>query len=161
MKTRVLVRGAMLGAALLSTVSPAAAGVLRLTPLLGLTYPESRRSYGVQMGLGFFLPISIEGDLFKVKAEEAFPDSVFLSGGIRAQAPLPTVAPYVAAGLGLLREDRGIETDTYFTSNIGGGADIRLADHVGLQGEYRIFKVTGHADPSTFKRISIGLSLKF
>lgn len=137
------------------------ASVLRVTPFLGITTPESRMSYGVQVGIGLFLPVSLEGEIYKVRDEGAYAAATFWNAGLRIQPPLLPVAPYLAAGLGMLREDQGTSTSSYFAANIGGGAEIKTGGHIAFQGEFRVFKISGYADPTTFKRFSAGISLKF
>lgn len=141
--------------------SEADAALLRLTPILGWISPDNRISYGVQAGLGGF-PIGVEGEIYRIPLSDPYPAAALYSGGIRVQLPLPgRFSPYLAGGLGILRESHLGTTSSYFASNIGGGADVELMDHVSIQGEFRLFRFSSHADPSTFKRITIGLGLKF
>ena len=146
----------------LGFVRPASASLLRLTPFAGVTYPDARGSYGIQLGIGGGLLLGFEGEIYRVPEKDLDPSATFYTAGLRIQPPLPiAISPYLAAGLGTLRENHGDSTDSYFISDIGGGAEVKLADHVSIQGEYRVFHASSHRDPSNFKRLSFGLGLKF
>ena len=107
------------------------------------------------------IPIAVEGEIFKISQDHGYPSSVFYTGGLRLQPALPIpISPYLAGGIGILREDDTVSTNTFFVYNIGGGAEFKVASHISIQGEFRVFKPSGHEDSLTFKRLTIGIGLK-
>lgn len=138
----------------------ARAEVFRITGFGGLVYPESRTGLGIQAGTSLILPLALEGEVFRTASESSFPSATYYSAGVRVQPPLVPFSPYFAAGIGLMRTRLDTGSDNHFTVNGGGGAEVNVAPFVAIQGEFRVFRISGEPEATTFKRISIGVSLK-
>lgn len=144
----------------LLAASFARAEVFRVTGFAGLAYLESRTVLGVQAGTSLILPLAVEGEVFRTASESSFPSATYYSAGVRVQPPLVQFSPYFAAGIGLVRTRLDSGSSSHFTVNGGGGAEVNLAPFVAIQGEFRVFRISGEPETTTFKRVSIGVSLK-
>jgi hypothetical protein len=152
----------MLSVLLLLVPRPAAADV---TAFIGLTpTPETRSARGFAFGFGL-LVVGFEFEYANAveDAEEGSPSLQTGSGNILIQTPVDIAGMqlYGTAGGGLYRERLVAEQETSFTTNVGGGAKIRLAGPLRLRLDYRIFRLRGDALYQTYQRFYAGANLAF
>jgi hypothetical protein len=74
---------------------------------------------------------------------------------------LPGFQLYLTTGAGVYREKLGIDQETAFLLNNGGGAKINLAGPLRARVDYRIFNLKGNPRHSTVQRLYAGLNLAF
>ena len=55
----------------------------------------------------------------------------------------------------------GATQETYFGTNVGGGAKIKLVGPVRVRVDYRIFRLQGSPIHTTYQRFYVGANLKF
>jgi hypothetical protein len=104
---------------------------------------EVGSSIGVSQGLDFGYPDSVRT-----------PDTLSYSGNVVLSLPGSSVVPYVTGGVGGMslfsRESLGItDTETLFTSNVGGGVKW-YAGRWGLRADYRFIAVPSKDETSAF-----------
>jgi hypothetical protein len=68
---------------------------------------------------------------------------------------------YGTIGGGVYRERLVEHQETHFTSNLGGGAKIRLLGPLRLRLDYRLFRLQGNPLHSTYHRVYAGANLAF
>ena len=105
----------------------------------------------VSGGLGVTQNLQFTGGTLNAKT----PDLINYSGNLVVSAPNKTaVVPYVTGGIGGLslfeKESLGIaDTQTFFTSNVGGGVSW-YAGRWGLRGDYRFIALKSKEDAPAF-----------
>jgi hypothetical protein len=159
---RRLIAGLIVVVGLLVSPSPAAADI---TAFLGITpTPESRAVRGLALGFGLLI-IGFEFEYSNAveDAVEGLPSLQTGSGNILFQTPgeIGGVQLYGTTGGGVYRERLLARQETHFTSNIGGGAKIRLAGPVRLRLDYRVFRLQGSPLHDTYQRFYAGVNLAF
>lgn len=159
-------RRAQIGFVLLLSMAalptPASADI---TAFLGLTpTPDNRAVRGVALGFGV-LVLGFEFEYASVveDAAEALPSLQTGSGNVLVQTPVEIAGFqfYGTAGGGVYRERLLARQETHFSSNLGGGAKIRLAGPLRLRLDYRVFKLQGGPLHSTYQRFYAGANLAF
>lgn len=141
---------------------PAAAD---LTAFIGLTpTPDTRAVRGVSFGFGVLI-IGFEFEYANVveDAQEGLPSLQTGSGNLLVQTPIEVsgIQFYGTVGGGLYRERLVNRQETQFSSNIGGGAKIRLAGPLRLRLDYRLFRLQGDPLHDTYQRFYAGVNLGF
>jgi hypothetical protein len=146
----------------LAAPTPAAADI---TAFIGVTpTPESRAVRGVSFGFGL-LVIGFEFEYASAveDAVELSPSLQVGSGNILFQTPgeIGGVQLYGTTGGGIYRERLLVQQETHFSTNVGGGAKIRLAGPLRLRLDYRIFRLQGSPLHQTYQRFYSGVNLAF
>jgi hypothetical protein len=146
------------------TVLPARAAA-DVTAFIGLSpTPENRSLRGVSVGFGLLI-IGFEFEYANlVEDEDAGSPSLRTgSGNLLLQTPVEVsgVQVYATAGGGIYHEQLLTREDTSFTTNLGGGAKIRLAGPLRMRLDYRVVRLHGDPLHDTYQRFYIGANLKF
>jgi hypothetical protein len=68
---------------------------------------------------------------------------------------------YGTVGAEGYQEKLGAVEETYFGTNIGGGAKIKLLGPLRVRVDYRIFRLQGSPLNQTYQRFYVGANLKF
>ena len=141
---------------------PAAADI---TAFIGITpTPENRAVRGVAFGFGVLI-IGFEFEYSNAVEDslEGLPALQTGSGNLLVQTPVEVagIQLYGTAGGGAYRERLLAHQETHFTSNVGGGAKIRLAGPLRLRLDYRVFRLQGHPLHSTYHRFYAGANIAF
>lgn len=149
---------------LASLVLPATAAA-DITAFIGLTpTPETRSARGFSFGFGLLI-VGFEVEYANAieDADEGSPSLQTGSGNILIQTPVDIAGMqlYGTAGGGLYRERLLTEQETSLSTNVGGGAKIRLAGPLRLRLDYRIFRLRGDALYQTYQRFYAGANLAF
>jgi hypothetical protein len=149
-------------AALLALPRPAAADI---TAFIGVSpTPESRAVRGLAIGFGLLI-VGFEFEYSNAVEDslEGLPGLQTGSGNILIQTPIEFsgVQLYGTAGGGVYRERLVALRETHFSSNVGGGAKIRLAGPLRLRLDYRVFRLQGSPLHSTYHRFYAGANLGF
>ena len=147
---------------LLAAPAPAAADI---TAFIGVTpTPENRAVRGVALGFGV-LVIGFEFEYASAVEDvvEQSPSLQVGSGNILFQTPgeIGGVQLYATTGGGIYRERLLPRQETHFSTNVGGGAKIRLAGPLRLRLDYRIFRLQGSPLHQTYQRFYSGVNLAF
>jgi hypothetical protein len=153
---------AVVTAALLGLPQPAAADI---TAFLGITpTPENRAVRGVALGFGV-LVIGFEFEYSSAVEDETegLPSLQTGSGNLLVQTPIEVsgIQFYGTVGGGVYRERLLTTQETHFTTNLGGGAKIRLAGPLRLRLDYRLFRLQGSPLHTTYQRFYAGANLGF
>jgi hypothetical protein len=136
-----------------------------VTAFIGLTpTPETRSARGFAFGLGLLI-IGFEFEYARAieDAEEGSPSLQTGSGNVLVQTPVEVAGMqlYATAGGGLYRERLVDTQETSLSTNVGGGAKIRLAGPLRLRLDYRVFRLRGDALFETYQRFYAGANLAF
>jgi hypothetical protein len=147
---------------LLTAPQPAAADI---TAFLGLTpTPDTRAVRGLAFGFGV-LVVGFEFEYSRAieDATEGLPSLQTGSGNLLVQTPIEVsgVQFYGTIGGGVYRERLLTAQETHFTTNLGGGAKIRLVGPLRLRLDYRLFRLQGSPLHSTYNRFYAGANLAF
>ncbi len=147
---------------LLASPQPAAADI---TAFLGLTpTPDNRAVRGLAFGFGV-LVVGFEFEYSRAieDATEGLPSLQTGSGNLLVQTPIEVsgVQFYGTIGGGVYRERLLTAQETHFTTNLGGGAKIRLLGPLRLRLDYRLFRLQGSPLHSTYHRFYAGANLAF
>lgn len=147
---------------LLGAPAPAAADI---TAFIGITpTPDNRAVRGVALGFGLLI-IGFEFEYANAveDALEGLPSLQTGSGNILVQTPIEVSGfqLYGTAGGGVYRERLLGHQETHFTTNVGGGAKIRLAGPLRMRLDYRVFRLNGNPLHSTYHRFYAGVNLGF
>lgn len=147
---------------LLGTPQPAVADI---TAFLGMTpTPDTRAVRGVAFGVGVLvLGFEFEYSSAVEDATEALPSLQTGSGNLLIQTPIEVsgIQLYGTIGGGVYRERLVERQETHFTTNLGGGAKIRLVGPLRLRLDYRVFRLQGSPLHSTYHRFYAGANLAF
>lgn len=145
---------------LAAAASPARADI---TAFLGVSpTPNNHSARGFSVGVGLLI-VGFEFEYAQL-AEDAFerlPALKTYAGNVLVQTPTDGVQLYGTAGAEGYRENLGTLQETYFGTNIGGGAKIKLVGPVRVRVDYRIFKLQGSPIHSIYQRFYVGGNLKF
>jgi hypothetical protein len=148
--------------ALLAMPQPAVADI---TAFIGITpTPDNRAVRGAALGFGL-LVIGFEFEYSSAveDALEASPSLQTGSGNLLVQTPIEVsgIQLYGTIGGGVYRERLLAHQETHFTTNLGGGAKIRLAGPLRLRLDYRLFRLQGSPLHTTYQRFYAGANLGF
>jgi hypothetical protein len=145
---------------LAATAVPARADI---TAFLGLTpTPERHTLKGFGVGVGLLI-VGFEFEFAHIGEDELeqLPGLKTYSGNVLVQTPTDGVQLYGTAGAEGYQEKLGTAQETYFGTNIGGGAKIKLVGPLRVRLDYRIFKLQGSPLHSVYQRFYVGGNLKF
>ena len=150
------------GVLILTIAAPARAD---LTAFLGANItPENRQVRGAAFGIGLLVVgFEAEYSFTPDDPQAAAPTLHTGMGNILLQSPVPFfgIQPYFTTGGGLYHEALGVQEDTGFALNTGGGVKVNLIGPLRLRVDYRVFKLGSSALNSPAHRIYAGLNLKF
>ena len=159
--TRSIVSTCVLACAfLLAAAVPARADI---TAFLGLTpTPERHVLKGFGVGVGLLI-VGFEFEFAHISEDvtEQLPGLRTYAGNVLVQTPTEKVQLYGTTGVEGYRENLGDHQETYFGTNIGGGAKIKLVGPFRVRLDYRIFKLQGSPLHSVYQRFYAGANLKF
>ena len=152
------------GAAFTLLAFPSAAAA-DITAFIGVTpTPEYRAVRGVAFGFGLLI-IGFEFEYSNAveDALEGLPSLQTGSGNILVQTPIEVsgIQLYGTAGGGMYRERLLVQQETHFSTNVGGGAKIRVAGPLRLRIDYRVFRLQGRPLHQTYQRAYAGVNLGF
>lgn len=158
-------RGRIVLLVLLASLVLPATVAADITAFIGLTpTPETRSARGFAFGFGLLI-VGFEVEYANAieDADEGSPSLQTGSGNILIQTPVDIAGMqlYGTAGGGLYRERLLTEQETSLSTNVGGGAKIRLAGPLRLRLDYRIFRLRGDALYQTYQRFYAGANLAF
>jgi hypothetical protein len=126
--------------------------------------PETRAARGFAFGFGL-LVVGFEFEYANIveDALEASPALQTGSGNVLVQTPIfiKGFQPYATIGGGMYRERLVAFQETHFSSNVGGGAKIKLAGPLRLRLDYRVFKLQGSPLHATYQRFYAGANIGF
>ena len=147
---------------LLAAPRPASADI---TAFLGITpTPENRAVRGLAFGFGLLI-IGFEFEYANASedAVEGLPQLQTGSGNLLIQTPVEIAGMqfYGTTGGGMYRERLVAQQETHFSTNLGGGAKIRLAGPLRLRLDYRVFRLHGSPIHDTYQRFYAGVNLAF
>jgi hypothetical protein len=135
------------------------------TAFLGLTpTPENHALKGFSAGIGLLI-VGFEFEYANI-SEDDFEQLTGLktySGNVLVQTPIEIVGTqfYGTVGAGGYQERLGVLDETHVSTNIGGGAKIKLIGPIRVRLDYRIFKLQGAPIHDVYQRFYVGANLKF
>ncbi|HUQ88901.1 MAG TPA: hypothetical protein VM096_15195 [Vicinamibacterales bacterium] len=147
---------------LAASASPARADI---TAFLGLTpTPERHTLKGFSGGVGLII-VAFEFEYANIGEDdvERLPGLKTYAGNVLVQTPVDIVGTqfYGTVGAQGYRENLGNFQETYYGTNIGGGAKIKLVGPLRVRLDYRIFKLQGEPLHNVYQRFYVGANLKF
>lgn len=126
--------------------------------------PETHGARGFAVGFGV-LVVGFEFEYSSLGEDEdkGAPSLRTGSGNILVQTPIEVsgIQLYGTIGGGLYRERLVNQQETSFTTNLGGGAKIRLVGPLRLRLDYRLFRLTGDPLHQTYHRLYAGANIGF
>ena len=156
----IVTTGVLACAVLAATAVPARADI---TAFIGLTpTPERHRLQGFGVGVGLLI-VGFEFEFAHIGEDvsDRLPGLRTYSGNVLVQTPTEKVQLYGTTGVEGYRENLGAHQETYYGTNIGGGAKIKLVGPFRVRVDYRIFKLEGSPLHSVYQRFYVGGNLKF
>lgn len=159
---RIFVLLFMAGVVLLGSSRDAAADV---TAFIGITpTPQNHALRGFAFGFGL-LVIGFEFEYANAVENELdrLPSLQTGSGNVLFQTPVEIKGMqfYATTGGGVYRERLATVRETHISTNVGGGAKIRLAGPLRLRLDYRVFRLQGEPLHQTYQRFYAGANLAF
>jgi hypothetical protein len=134
------------------------------TVFLGTTTsPTHRTVKGFAVGMSLVI-VGVEFEYANTAEDDTLnaPSLKTTSGNVFAQTfGLSGFQLYVTTGAGVYRERLGLDQETNFVLNNGGGVKVTLAGPIRARVDYRIFNLRGNPQHSTVQRIYAGLNLAF
>ncbi len=145
-----------------ASVSPARADV---TAFLGVSgTPETRTGRGFAFGFGLLI-VGFEFEYASLSEDEVdgAPSLRTGSGNVLVQTPIDIagISLYGTVGGGAYRERLLSRQETHLTTNIGGGAKIRLVGPLRVRLDYRLLKLSGDPLHDVYQRFYVGANLGF
>lgn len=136
-----------------------------ITGFLGISpTPETHGARGFAVGFGV-LVVGFEFEYSNLGEDEdkGAPSLRTGSGNILVQTPIEVsgIQLYGTIGGGLYRERLVNQQETSFTTNLGGGAKIRLVGPLRLRLDYRLFRLNGDPLHQTYHRVYAGANIGF
>ena len=136
-----------------------------ITAFLGVSpTPQNHAVKGFGVGVGLLI-VGFEFEYADLSEDtfEQLPGLRTYSGNVLVQTPIEIMGTqlYATAGAEGYRETLGANQETYFGTNVGGGAKIKLLGPVRVRVDYRIFRLQGSPIHSTYQRFYVGGNLKF
>jgi opacity protein-like surface antigen len=149
-------------ALLFASAQSAAADV---TAFIGVTpTPENHGVRGFALGAGL-LVIAFEFEYSNAGEDllDGLPSLQTGSGNLLIQTPVEVYGMqfYGTTGGGVYRERLDIRQETHFSTNLGGGAKIRLVGPLRVRLDYRVFRLHGEPLNDTYQRFYAGVNLAF
>ena len=149
-------------AVLIATAAPARADI---TAFLGLTpTPERHTLRGFSGGVGLII-VAFEFEYANITEDdvELLPGLKTYAGNVLVQTPIDILRTqfYGTVGAQGYRENLGPFQETYYGTNIGGGAKIKLVGPLRVRLDYRVFKLQGEPLHNVYQRFYVGANLKF
>jgi hypothetical protein len=145
---------------LAASAAPARADI---TAFLGLSpTPDNHAVKGFGVGVGLLI-VGFEFEYANL-TEDTFEELTGLktySGNVLVQTPTPNIQLYGTVGAEGYKETLGNRDETYYGTNIGGGAKINLIGPLRIRVDYRIFKLQGEPVHDVYQRFYVGANLKF
>jgi len=147
---------------LAATAVPARADI---TAFIGLTpTPERHTLRGFSGGVGLII-VAFEFEYANITADdvELLPGLKTYAGNVLVQTPVDILGTqfYGTIGAQGYQENLGAFEETYFGTNIGGGAKIKLVGPLRVRLDYRVFKLQGEPLHNVYQRFYVGANLKF
>jgi len=147
---------------LAATAVPARADI---TAFLGLTpTPERHTLRGFSGGVGLII-VAFEFEYANITEDdvELLPGLKTYAGNVLVQTPVDILGTqfYGTIGAQGYQENLGAFEETYFGTNIGGGAKIKLVGPLHVRLDYRVFKLQGEPLHNVYQRFYVGANLKF
>ncbi len=136
-----------------------------VTAFIGITpTPENHGVRGFALGMGL-LVIGFEFEYANAGEDllDGLPSLQTGSGNVLIQTPIEVhgMQFYGTTGGGVYRERLDIRQETHFSTNLGGGAKIRLAGPLRVRLDYRLFRLHGEPLNDTYQRFYAGANLSF
>jgi hypothetical protein len=146
----------------MGTAVPARADI---TAFIGLTpTPERHTLRGFSGGVGLII-VAFEFEYSNITEDdvEALPGLKTYAGNVLVQTPVDILGTqfYGTIGAQGYQENLGAFEETYFGTNIGGGAKIKLVGPLRVRLDYRVFKLQGEPLHNVYQRFYVGANLKF
>ena len=130
----------------------------------GNVTPSTRMAKGAAIGVSFVV-LGLEVEYCDTTDDPARSAPALKTGMANAliQTPFPLLGlqPYVTGGGGVYRETLGLQEDTAFGWNIGGGVKLTLIGPLRLRADYRMFRLGSGALNSPAHRVYVGLNVAF
>ena len=147
---------------LVASAVPARADITAFIGVSPTPHNHAVKGFGVGLGL---LIVGFEFEYANL-SEDTFEQLAGLktySGNVLLQTPIEIVGTqfYGTVGAEGYQEKLGALEETYFGTNIGGGAKIRLLGPLRVRLDYRIFRLQGSPLNTTYQRFYAGANLKF
>jgi len=147
---------------LAATAVPARADI---TAFFGLTpTPERHTLRGFSGGVGLII-VAFEFEYANISEDdvELLPGLKTYAGNVLVQTPVDIFGTqfYGTIGAQGYRENLGPFQETYYGTNIGGGAKIKLVGPLRVRLDYRVFKLQGEPLHNVYQRFYVGANLKF
>jgi hypothetical protein len=173
---RTLLIAAAFVAAFHGTFAGAAAAQTMLTGSIGNVFggaaPSKKSTWAIAIGgggahgIGSELEFSQTRDFFETSDGVAYGQVLTLIPSVFVSVPINRVQPYGIFGFGFIRQRTQTSaggvlsnlSDNDIGYSIGGGVTFRFAQHAGVRGDLRRFKVR-KANGLSFHRFTIGLVL--
>jgi len=136
-----------------------------ITAFLGLTpTPERHTLRGFSGGVGLII-VAFEFEYANITEDdvELLPGLKTYAGNVLVQTPVDILGTqfYGTIGAQGYQESLGAFEETYFGTNIGGGAKIKLVGPLRVRLDYRVFKLQGEPLHNVYQRFYVGANLKF
>ena len=136
-----------------------------LTAFLGLSpTPETRAARGFAFGFGLLI-VGFEFEYASLVEDEmeASPSLRTGSGNVLIQTPIDIggISLYGTLGAGAYRERLLTRQETHLSTNIGGGAKIRLVGPLRVRVDYRVLRLNGDPLYDVYHRFYVGANLGF
>jgi hypothetical protein len=136
-----------------------------ITAFLGVSpTPHNHQVKGFAAGVGLLI-VGFEFEYANLSEDtlEQLPALKTYSGNVLVQTPIEVLGTqfYGTVGAQGYRENLGATQETYFGTNIGGGAKIKLLGPIRVRLDYRIFRLQGSPIHDVYQRFYAGANLKF
>jgi hypothetical protein len=146
-------------------LGPAKNAAADVTAFIGVTpTPDNHGVRGFALGMGL-LVVAFEFEYANAGEDllEGLPSLQTGSGNVLIQTPIEVhgMQFYGTTGGGVYRERLDIRQETHFSTNLGGGAKIRLAGPLRVRLDYRVFRLHGEPLNDTYQRFYAGVNLTF
>jgi hypothetical protein len=147
---------------LAASAAPARADI---TAFLGVSpTPHNHQAKGFGVGVGLLI-VGFEFEYANLSEDsfEQLPALKTYSGNVLVQTPIEVMGTqfYATVGAEGYQEHLGAAQETYFGTNVGGGAKIKLLGPIRVRLDYRIFRLQGSPIHDTYQRFYVGANLKF
>ena len=127
------------------------------------TSPTHRTVEGIGVGVSLVI-VGFEFEYANTSQDTASnaPSLSTTSGNVALQTVgLHGFQLYATTGAGVYRQTLGLDQETNFVLNNGGGVKLTLAGPLRARVDYRVFSLRGNPQYSTVQRIYAGLNLAF
>jgi hypothetical protein len=128
------------------------------------THAERHTLRGFSGGVGLII-VAFEFEYSNITEDdvEVLPGLKTYAGNVLVQTPVDILGTqfYGTIGAQGYQESLGAFEETYFGTNIGGGAKIKLVGPLRVRLDYRVFKLQGEPLHDVYQRFYVGANLKF